>query len=248
MGREQGNHLCEWCSRPFDILAPVLETRMTSLGPHSPVKRFGLLSAPRRARAHGPPFASPHVSVRRGSGCASASAPLRGSGRTREVLRAHAQAESGASVSAAHVNSLVLRFSLGPERYARADPGAGSPRACRQKRLPCACCPPARWAPAPRPPHARAGGTHVTRPAIVSRWELFIPPPCVFGMLMSEGKEPNHALGSGRGRTGASGTRGLEPSPHSSRCPRQAEAGPSAAWPLPKFWTLAGVWELAQRN
>lgn len=59
----------------------------------------------------------------------------------------------------------------------------------------------------------------------VSRWELFIPPPCVFGMLMSEGKEPNHALGSGRGRTSASGTRGLEPSPHSSRCPRQAEAG-----------------------
>lgn len=115
---------------------------------------------------------------------------MRGSGRTREVLRAHAQAESGASVSAAHVNSLVLRFSLGPERYARADPGAGSPRACRQRRLPCACCPPARWAPAPRPPHARAGGTHVTRPAIVSRWELFIPPPCVFGMLMSEGKSP----------------------------------------------------------
>lgn len=205
---------------------------------------------------------------------ARARAPLRESARIRATwvrlcfgeralarLRSHARSPPracagrerrirfcGASVSAAHVNSLVLRFSLGPERYARADPGAGSPRACRQRRLPCACCPPARWAPAPRPPHARAGGTHVTRPAIVSRWELFIPPPCVFRMLMSEGKEPNHALGSGRGRTGASGTRGLEPSPHSSRCPRQAEAGPSAAWPSPKFWTLAGVWELAQRN
>lgn len=97
-------------------------------------------------------------------------------------------------------------------------------------------------------PRARRGHSRHTASDCVTLGAVYSSPVRLWdAYVRREGAQPRTGQRP-RGRTGASGTRGLEPSPHSSRCPRQAEAGPSAAWPSPKFWTLAGVWELAQRN